>query len=89
MLTPIESEWANEWRTLCRKYHKKQAEKIKKSPGALPVGTVIRLRNPQRTILTVRRNPYSKRKEYVGEYCRATAQCVNSWGWDVIEEAEK
>lgn len=88
MLTPIDSEWANDWRKRCLEYHETQARLRKMSAGSLPVGTVIRLNNPQQTTLTVRKNSYTKRKEFVGEYCHATVRCVNSWGWEVIKEAK-
>lgn len=89
MLTPIDSQWANEWREACLKHHEKQAMRRKMSAGKLPVGTVIRLNNPQKTVLTVRKNPYTKRKDFVGMHCHASVRCVNSWGYEIVEEASK
>lgn len=86
MLTPIESEWANNWRNECRRYHEKLAENGKKSAGRLPVGTKIRLHNPDATELRVEMNPYTGRKRFVGFGCHASTRCVNSWGFDIIEE---
>ena len=89
MLTPIDSQWANDWREGCRKYHEEQAKRRKLSAGRLPVGTKIRLHNPDATELRVLQNPHTNRKEFVGFGCHASTRCVNSWGWDVIEEASK
>lgn len=88
MLTPIDSDWANDWRDNCRKYHDELALRRKLSAGSLPVGTKIRLHNPDATELRVLQNPYTKRKDFVGFGCRASTRCVNSWGWDVIEEVK-
>lgn len=85
-LTPIDSEWANKWREDCRAFHRKRAEAHKNSAGRLPIGTKIRLHNPDATELRVSMNPYTNRKYFVGFGCHASTRCVNSWGFDVIEE---
>lgn len=88
MLTPIDSQWANDWREACLKHHEKQAIRRKMSAGKLPVGTRIRLHNPDETELHVAWDGYRKRKVFLGYCCRASTRCVNSWGFDVIEETK-
>lgn len=88
LLTPTDSEWANQWRENCYKQLAKMAERRKVSAGRLTVGTRIRLHNPDATELLVDMNPYTNRKYFVGFGCHASTRCVNSWGFDVIEEAK-
>lgn len=44
LLTPTESEWANEWRKAC--YENLQKKKDKNSLGKLPVGTILKVTLP-------------------------------------------
>lgn len=55
LLTPIDSEWANQWRERCWKYHES-----KKSPDALknlPYGAEIRFKWGNREVEVVKRAP--------------------------------
>lgn len=40
LLSPIESQWANEWRKRCEEYH--ASKKSKSNPNNLPIGTKIK-----------------------------------------------
>lgn len=42
LLTPTDSEWANEWRNKCREHLQKK--KDKKTKGTLPIGTMIKFK---------------------------------------------
>ena len=41
MLSPTESQWANEWRARCREYANSGAANVRKQLNALPIGTHI------------------------------------------------
>ena len=88
-LTPIDSEWANEWREACRQYNQKKLESSKKSAGNLPEGTIIRLNNPAGNLMKAYKNPYTGRLEFYGGNRKASVRCVNSWGYEIVEEAKK
>lgn len=59
LLTPTDSENANEWRRLCREQKEKKKEKKmdKKNPSNLPVGTIISFDYYGRKVTIQKMNP--------------------------------
>lgn len=51
LLTPTESEWANEWRAACYKNHEEKKKNKANSLSKLPVGSVIKVAMPCDTML--------------------------------------
>lgn len=88
LLTPTDNEWANQWREICRMNLTRDRMKKNLSAGKLPLGTMIRLKNPQRTILTTYKDHRTGRNVFFGAGVKASVNCVNSWGYEVIKEGE-
>ena len=86
-LTPEDDPhgWCAKWREQCVAYNKQPKGELSK----LPLYTRIRLHNPQKTILIIEPGYGGKGRRYVGYGCHASARCVNSWGYDVIEEENR
>lgn len=88
-LSPLTPEtdpngWCAAWRSRCIA----NSGKAKSQLSKLPMYTRIRLHNPEKTVLIIEAG-HNGRRTYVGYECRASAQCVNSWGYDVIKEEQE
>lgn len=73
---------AANWRAECEaKIQKKIVDELSK----LPLYTKIRLHDPQKTMLIIKKDSNGRRC-YRGQCCQASAKCVRSWGFDVVNE---
>lgn len=87
-LSPLTPEfdphgYCADWRERCIANSKREKSKL----SQLPMYTRIQLHNPQKTVLIIEPGRNGRRR-YMGYGCRASAQCVNSWGFDVLESEE-